>query len=75
MRAIPAYLLLLSGMVFARIRHYTLDIGNGLVSPDGFERSAVTVNGITPGPVLIATKGDTLIVNVTNSLTVIYLSF
>lgn len=70
MRTVSTSLLLLSGMTFARVLHYTLDIANGLVSPDGFERSAVTVNGITPGPVLIASKGDTMIVNVTNRLSV-----
>ncbi|KAF8515454.1 Cupredoxin [Gautieria morchelliformis] len=68
MRTFSTSLLLLSGIAFARIRHYTLDIGNALVAPDGFQRSAVTVNGNTPGPVLIASKGDKMIVNVTNSL-------
>ncbi|KAF8586682.1 multicopper oxidase [Ramaria rubella] len=69
MRAISAAaLLLFSGMALARVRHYTLNVADGLVAPDGFERSAVTVNGITPGPILIATKGDTMIVNVTNCL-------
>jgi FtsP/CotA-like multicopper oxidase with cupredoxin domain len=71
MRTFSLSLLLLSGMAFARTRHYTLDIGNSLVAPDGFQRSAVTVNGNTPGPVLIASKGDKMIVNVKNSLAVI----
>ena len=70
MRTLTTSLLVLSGMALARVRHYTLDISNKLVSPDGFERYAVTVNGVTPGPVLIASKGDTMIVNVTNSLSV-----
>jgi Multicopper oxidase len=70
MRTLPATLLVLSGMALARVRYYTLDISSNLVAPDGFERSAVTVNGVTPGPVLIAAKGDTMIVNVTNSLSV-----
>ena len=38
------------------------------IAPDGFTRSAELVNGVFPGPLLTANKGDTITVNVTNSL-------
>ncbi|KAL0577425.1 hypothetical protein V5O48_004565 [Marasmius crinis-equi] len=46
-----------------------LRISNGVVAPDGFSRDAVLVNGITPGPVVTATKGETLSINVIDELT------
>ncbi|KAJ7936277.1 laccase [Mycena leptocephala] len=42
---------------------------NAVVSPDGFSRSAVTANGITPGPIITANKGDEFNLNVINALT------
>ncbi|KAJ7921435.1 laccase [Mycena leptocephala] len=42
---------------------------NAVVSPDGFSRSAVTANGIVPGPVIVANKGDEFNLNVINTLT------
>ncbi|KAJ7734064.1 laccase, partial [Mycena metata] len=42
---------------------------NANVAPDGFSRSAVTANGVVPGPLITANKGDTLNLNVINSLT------
>ncbi|KAJ7776229.1 laccase 1 [Mycena metata] len=42
---------------------------NAAVAPDGFSRSAVTANGVVPGPLITANKGDTLNLNVINSLT------
>ena len=38
------------------------------IAPDGFTRSAELVNGVFPGPLLTANKGDTVTVEVTNSL-------
>ncbi|KAK7007823.1 multicopper oxidase/laccase [Favolaschia claudopus] len=46
-----------------------LTLVNVDVSPDGFSRSAVTVNGIVPGPVIVANKGDQFSLNVINTLT------
>ncbi|KAK7050577.1 multicopper oxidase/laccase [Favolaschia claudopus] len=46
-----------------------LTLVNADVSPDGFSRSAVTVNGIVPGPVIVANKGDQFNLNVVNTLT------
>ncbi|KAJ7186416.1 yellow laccase [Mycena filopes] len=42
---------------------------NAVVAPDGFSRSAVTANGVTPGPLIVANKGDTFQLNVIDSLT------
>ncbi|KAF7346890.1 Laccase 8 [Mycena venus] len=50
-------------------QHITLDIVNGPVSPDGFTRIGVLANGTFPGPPLVATKGQTLVVQVNNKLT------
>ncbi|KAH7873948.1 Cu-oxidase-domain-containing protein [Lentinula edodes] len=46
----------------------TLDIVNADGAPDGFNRSMVTANGTYPGPLITATKGDTLVVTVNNLL-------
>ncbi|KAJ7827250.1 laccase, partial [Mycena olivaceomarginata] len=42
---------------------------NAVVSPDGFSRSAVTANGIAPGPIITALKGEEFNLNVINALT------
>ncbi|KAJ7041325.1 Cu-oxidase-domain-containing protein [Mycena alexandri] len=47
----------------------TLDIVNGPVAPDGFTRIGVLANGTFPGPPIVATKGQTLVVKVNNKLT------
>ncbi|KAF7348651.1 Laccase 8 [Mycena venus] len=49
--------------------HITLDIVNGPVAPDGFTRIGVLANGTFPGPPIVATKGQTLVVKVNNKLT------
>ena len=49
-------------------REYFLDITDVTVSPDGFSRVAMAVNGSIPGPTLFADWGDTVVVHVTNSL-------
>ncbi|KAG2121859.1 laccase [Suillus clintonianus] len=46
----------------------TLTIGNKVIAPDGFERSATLVNGIFPGPLITAQKGDTFSIDVVNEL-------
>ncbi|KAG1852027.1 laccase [Suillus tomentosus] len=46
-----------------------LVIANGIVSPDGFTRSGVLAGGTHPGPTIVAQKGDTFKINVTNQLT------
>ncbi|KAJ7222978.1 laccase 1 [Mycena haematopus] len=42
---------------------------NAIVAPDGFSRSAVTANGIVPGPLITANAGDEFNLNVINTLT------
>jgi iron transport multicopper oxidase len=46
-----------------------MNIVNAAVSPDGFSRQAVLVNGVYPGTTIFANKGDTLLLNVSNQLT------
>lgn len=41
-------LLALLPSVFAIQQNFTFDLVNKVIAPDGFERSAVTVNGIFP---------------------------
>ncbi|TFK32648.1 Cu-oxidase-domain-containing protein [Crucibulum laeve] len=53
----------------ANVKAVTLDIVNAQLSPDGFSRSTVVANGSYPGPPIIATKGQTLLVTVNNKLT------
>ena len=55
--------------VIAADRRYQFDIRNGVVNPDGFARSAILVNGVYPGALITANKGDRLLVNVTDHLT------
>ncbi|KAK8251226.1 laccase-1 precursor [Phyllosticta capitalensis] len=47
---------------------YDLEITNITLAPDGFERLVLAVNGQYPGPVLQADWGDTMVVNVRNSM-------
>ncbi|KAJ7054292.1 Cupredoxin, partial [Mycena amicta] len=42
---------------------------NANVAPDGFTRSAVTANGVIPGPLITANVGDQFNLNVINQLT------
>ncbi|KAI6041856.1 hypothetical protein EDC04DRAFT_1132102 [Pisolithus marmoratus] len=50
-------------------RGVRLTTSNAVVSPDGYNRSTIVVNGGTPGPFLSSRKGSTFSVNVVNSLT------
>ncbi|KAF8175455.1 Cupredoxin [Mycena galopus ATCC 62051] len=47
----------------------SLEIVNKAVSPDGFSRSAVLVDGEFPGPLITAKKGDRFQLNVVDKLT------
>lgn len=51
-----------------RERVYNLEITNTTMAPDGFERIVMAINGTYPGPTLEANWGDTMVVNVKNSL-------
>jgi len=47
----------------------SITVGNSLISPDGFERSATLVDGTFPGPLISAQKGDNFSIQVINNLT------
>ncbi|KAK6922973.1 Multicopper oxidase, N-terminal [Dillenia turbinata] len=52
----------------ARIRHYKFDVKYEYRSPDCYQKLVITVNGLSPGPTIVAQQGDTVIVDVTNDL-------
>lgn len=52
----------------ARIRHYRWDVKYEFKSPDCFKKLVITVNGLSPGPTIRAQQGDTIVVEVKNSL-------
>jgi iron transport multicopper oxidase len=43
-------------------------VGNANIAPDGYTRSAALVNGVFPGPLLTANKGDHISVKLHNDL-------
>ncbi|KAJ7277219.1 laccase [Mycena rebaudengoi] len=62
--------ILFASTVFASIGPTAdLTLTNGEVSPDGFARQAVLVNGQVPGPLIVANKGEEFNLNVVDSLT------
>ena len=64
------YAALLSLPAFAAIGPVTdLVIFNGNIAPDGYERAAVLVDGVFPGPVIAGKKGDRFQINVIDMLT------
>ncbi|KAK8942252.1 hypothetical protein KSP40_PGU016439 [Platanthera guangdongensis] len=50
------------------VHHLKWEIKYEYRSPDCFQKLAVTVNGVNPGPTITATQGDTLVIEVTNGL-------
>ncbi|XP_051117912.1 L-ascorbate oxidase-like [Andrographis paniculata] len=55
-------------MVEGRIRHYKWEVRYEFKSPDCFKKLAITINGATPGPTIVADQGDTVVVELKNSL-------
>ncbi|KZT37541.1 hypothetical protein SISSUDRAFT_1062711 [Sistotremastrum suecicum HHB10207 ss-3] len=53
--------LALARFASAATQTYSLELDTGTVSPDGFDRLAITVNGGFGGPLLTANKGDTIL--------------
>ncbi|KAG1759871.1 laccase [Suillus placidus] len=45
-----------------------MTIGNGVIAPDGFRRPATLVDGVFPGPLIAAQKGDRFDIEVVNKL-------
>uniref|UniRef100_A0A0D3H618 L-ascorbate oxidase n=1 Tax=Oryza barthii TaxID=65489 RepID=A0A0D3H618_9ORYZ len=58
----------LFGVAAAATRRHDWDISYQFTSPDCVRKLAVTINGHTPGPTIRAVQGDTIVVNVKNSL-------
>ncbi|KAH7859601.1 hypothetical protein Vadar_003097 [Vaccinium darrowii] len=52
----------------ARIRHYRWEVKYEFKTPDCFKKLAITINGQTPGPTIEAQEGDTVVVELKNSL-------
>ncbi|KDP25065.1 hypothetical protein JCGZ_22600 [Jatropha curcas] len=52
----------------ARIRHYKWEVNYGFQSPDRYKKLAITINGRTPGPKILAQQGDTIVVELKNNL-------
>ncbi|RAL43989.1 hypothetical protein DM860_014126 [Cuscuta australis] len=50
------------------IRNYKWEVKYELKSPDCYRTLAMAINGETPGPTIFATEGDTVVVEVKNSL-------
>ncbi|KAL5556394.1 hypothetical protein UlMin_038630 [Ulmus minor] len=57
-----------ASIVEARIRHYKWEVKYEFKSPDCFKKLAITINGRSPGPTIQAQQGDTIIVELKNSL-------
>lgn len=49
-------------------RHFTLNITLGPTSPDGVPTTAILINNQSPGPLIEANTGDTLVITVHNHL-------
>ncbi|KAG9125332.1 laccase [Ceratobasidium sp. 392] len=64
-----AILSFFTSSTLADVVKYTLNVANGQVAPDSVTRNAVLVNNRFPGPLITATKGDTLKITVNNRLT------
>ncbi|KAJ3568355.1 hypothetical protein NP233_g5768 [Leucocoprinus birnbaumii] len=71
MRLPSALTLLLAALpsAFAATRTFNFDVVNAKVSPDGFVREGVLINGQYPAPLITASKGDRLTINTHNKLT------
>ncbi|KAH4073903.1 hypothetical protein HBH92_049240 [Parastagonospora nodorum] len=52
-----------------KVVKYHLDITNEVLSPDGFPKQVMVVNGQVPGPSIVADWGDILEISVTSHLT------
>ena len=72
MRFLVLFSLLFSVLMFpaaeARIRRYRWEVKYEYKSPDCFQKMVITINGQSPGPTILAEEGDTVIVELTNSL-------
>ncbi|KAD4888976.1 hypothetical protein R6Q59_034138 [Mikania micrantha] len=58
----------LNSTVEARIRHYRWEVKYEFKSPDCYKKLVITINGRSPGPTILAQQGDTIVVDIKNSL-------
>ncbi|KAF5189673.1 L-ascorbate oxidase [Thalictrum thalictroides] len=65
---VTVVLLLASQTAEARIRRYKWEVKNEFNFPDCYKKLMITINGRSPGPTILAQQGDTIIVEVKNSL-------
>ncbi|KAF9607819.1 hypothetical protein IFM89_001567 [Coptis chinensis] len=59
---------LFASHVEARIRHYKWEVKYEYKSPDCYKKLVIAINGRTPGPTILAEQGDTIVVELKNSL-------
>ncbi|KAK1307713.1 hypothetical protein QJS10_CPA09g00509 [Acorus calamus] len=73
----PMTFLLLSVIIFifvtppevdAKTHHYKWAVRYEFKSPDCYEKLAITIDGTTPGPTIMARQGDTIVVELKNEL-------
>ncbi|WOL13918.1 hypothetical protein Cni_G22698 [Canna indica] len=55
-------------LVQSKVHFYSWEISYQFKSPDCYKKLAVTINGETPGPTILAQQGDTIVVEVKNNL-------
>src|SRR5882724_4626994 len=68
MSLLSSIVVLLAGIATANAVSYNLNLAAKTIAPDGFSRSAALVNGQFPAPLLKASKGDSVSINVANHL-------
>ncbi|KAG5634995.1 hypothetical protein H0H81_012778 [Sphagnurus paluster] len=64
-----SFILHSTSTVYGADVNYVFNLDNSVVSPDGFSRPGVIINGIYPGTLVQANKDDTLHITVNNKLT------
>ncbi|XP_010531383.1 PREDICTED: L-ascorbate oxidase [Tarenaya hassleriana] len=57
-----------SSVVEGSVRRFKWEVKYQFKSPDCFEKLTITVNGQSPGPTITAQQGDTIVVELKNSL-------
>ncbi|CAI9109374.1 OLC1v1009185C1 [Oldenlandia corymbosa var. corymbosa] len=55
-------------MAEAKVRYYKFEVKYEYKSPDCFKKLMITINGKSPGPTIYAQQGDTVVVDLVNSL-------
>ncbi|KAL8151886.1 hypothetical protein V2J09_021694 [Rumex salicifolius] len=57
-----------SSTIEARVHHHKWEVKYEYKSPDCFKKPVITINGLSPGPTIRARQGDTIVVEVLNSM-------